>query len=205
MKNLPIVYLVDDDEALRLAIGTSVRLAGYDVRLYDSAESLLEVVEASAAGCVVTDLRLPGMSGIELQQQLIQRHIQLPLIFITGYGEIDESVQAVKSGAIDFLEKPVAPAKLISCIKEALRCDEERRQRDDENSTLQHRFDDLTPREKEVVSLVIEGKTNKEIAKVLDISFRTVEKYRAGAMLKLEVDNVVGLAKLGQHYLLETQ
>lgn len=201
MNSCPIVYLLDDDEALLLAIGTTLKLAGYNVKRYASAESLLAVLDKQAAGCLISDLRLPGMSGIELQQALIEREIKLPIIFMTGYGEINESVQAIKAGALDFLEKPVAPATLLQRVKEALKIDEANRLKELEHLNLQKRFEELSPREKEVVTLVAEGKTNKEIAQDLSISYRTVEKYRASAMMKLEVENTVELAKLSQLYM----
>jgi FixJ family two-component response regulator len=141
------------------------------------------------------------MSGIELQHALIARHIKLPIIFMTGYGDINESVHAIKAGAFDFVEKPVAPAALLRRVEEALALDRSHRESESSHCTLQKRFDELTPREKEVIAQVVTGKTNKVIARELDISFRTVEKHRASAMQKLDLDNVVELAKLVQRFL----
>jgi RNA polymerase sigma factor (sigma-70 family) len=203
MTDFPTVYLIEDDEALRLATGTTLRLAGYMVRDYASAELFLADIDINPAGCLVTDLRLPGMSGIELQQTLITRNIKVPVIIVTGYGEIRESVQAVKAGAVDFLEKPVTPDDLLQRVQEALRLDELRCRQENANLAEQECFNELSPREKEVIALVVAGKTNKEIARHLEISHRTVEKHRANAMLKLNVDNTVQLLKVVQHHLPE--
>lgn len=192
----PTVYVVDDDEAVRAALSIILEQEGLNVQQFDSGESFLEKISANDPGCLLTDLRLPGISGIELQQTLTERGIKLPVIILTGWGDVHESVQAMKAGAVDFLEKTVRPPELLHRVKEALERDASQRTRDEQYSTLRKRFMALSTREKEVVSLVVEGKTNKEIAQVLDISYRTVEKYRAGAMSKLGVDNVVELAKI---------
>ncbi len=190
------VYLVDDDEDLRLAIKTTLRMAGYRVHDFDSAEAFLEVVDAGICGCLVTDLRLPGISGLVLQQQLNERRIPVPVIIITGYGEINDSVRAIKAGAVNFMEKPVSPTALLEQVAEALRLDESRR----EHLAKQARFDELSPREKAVATLVVAGKTNKQIAQELQISYRTVEKYRAAAMLKLGLDSVAELSHFVLRY-----
>jgi two-component system response regulator FixJ len=195
----PTVFLIDDDEDLLIATSTILKMHGYEVREYASAETFLAEVDHNAAGCLLTDMRLPGMRGIELQQVLLSRNINLPMIFITGYGEVNDSVQAVKAGAFDFLEKPVAPDMLLDRVKEALRLDQVHRRWDSEHLILQKRYDTLSPREKDVITKVVDGETNKEIAKDLEISYRTVEKYRANAMLKLEADNVVELTKLSHN------
>jgi two-component system response regulator DctR len=145
------------------------------------------------------------MSGIELQQAMTSRGIRLPIIFMTGYGAIHESVQAIKAGAMDFMEKPVAPAALLRQVDEALYLDRVRWQWETDGLVLQSRFEGLSRREKEVVELVVEGRTNKEIGQVLSISYRTVEKYRAGAMVKLKVENAVELARLVQSYAADHQ
>ncbi len=190
------IYLVDDDDELRRAIKTTLRMAGYKVHGFESAEALLEVVDEGSCGCLVTDLRLPGISGLALQQQLTERHINIPVIIITGYGEVNDSVRAIKAGAVNFMEKPVSPTALLEQVAEALTLDESRR----EHLTMQARFENLSPRERAVATLVVAGKTNKEIAQELQISFRTVEKYRAGAMLKLGLDNVAELANYVHRY-----
>ncbi len=200
MTNFQTIYLIDDDDALRLAVSITLRRAGHQVRSYVSAEMFLDDISSNATGCVVTDLLLPGFNGIELQQALIKRQIKLPVIIMSGYGDISQSVQAIKAGAVDFLEKPVAPETLLRHIEEALRIDVARHLQDVEQMMLQQRFGKLSPREHEVTALVAAGKTNKEIAQSLAISYRTVEKYRATAMIKLEVENVVALAKLVDRY-----
>lgn len=191
MSECRVVYLVDDDDGLRLAISTTLTMAGYQVRDFDSAEAFLGVVEADICGCLVTDMRLPGISGLELQQQLAERQIMLPVIIITGYGEVRESVRAMKAGAVDFIEKPVSPVILLKQVAEALKLDASRRQQ----QAMQARFHHLSPREQAVVMQVVEGHSNKQIAQRLQISFRTVEKYRAAAMLKLGVGNVAELSR----------
>ncbi len=190
------IYLVDDDDDLRQAIKTTLRMAGYKVHGFESAEAFLEMVDEGTCGCLVTDLRLPGISGLALQQQLTERHINIPVIIITGYGEVNDSVRAIKAGAVNFMEKPVSPSALLEQVAEALTLDDTQR----EHLAMRARFDDLTPREKAVATLVVAGKTNKQIARDLQISFRTVEKYRAGAMLKLGLENVAELANFVHRY-----
>ena len=201
MNSGSIVYLVDDDDALRLATSAMLKVENFMVSAYPTAEEFLADINSSASGCLITDLLLPGMSGIELQQVLIERNIKLPVIFMTGYGDINESVQAMKAGAVDFVEKPVAPEALIRRIREALRLDNSHREMESEDLAIIDRFNELTPREREVIALVAEGKTNKVIARDLEISFRTVEKHRASAMQKLDADNAVELARIVQQYM----
>lgn len=196
MNDTPTVFIVDNDRALCDAVSASLRQAGLPVRSYTSAEAFLADATRSERGCLVLDVRMPNMDGIALQQELAQRNSALPVLFITGYGDIDVSVRAIRNGAVDFLEKPVPPEVLLSRVREALAQDQRMAREQDQRRKVQHRFERLTARERQVVMLVMQGKTNKEISRELGISFRTVEKYRAMAMSKLEVSTAAELCLL---------
>ncbi len=196
MSKCNTIYLIDDDQDLRKAIRTTLSMAGYTVKDFDSAEAFLTTLDTAACGCVVTDLRLPGMSGLKLLEQLTECDSTLPVVIITGYGEVEQSVRAMKAGAVNFLEKPVSPSALLEQVDEALRLDQERHR----HQAMKHRFDTLSPREKAVVNLVASGKTNKQVGEELSISYRTVEKYRATAMLKLDVESVAELSRFVFRY-----
>jgi len=191
------VFLVDDDDAVRTAVTLTLQQAGLPVRSYASAEAFLADYAPEFRGCLVLDVRMPNMSGITLQQQLAKRGITLPVLFITGFGDVGVSVRAMKNGAVDFLEKPVAPGVLLSRIREAFDQDRRMTGQRDQRATVRQRVELLTARERQVTALVMHGKTNKEISQELQISYRTVEKYRATAMIKLNVDNIVELCRLG--------
>jgi len=193
------VFLVDDDAAVRTAVTMSLQQAGLAVRCYASAEAFLTDFPPDHRGCLVLDVRMPNMSGIALQQELSKRQITLPVLFITGFGDVAASVSAMKNGAVDFLEKPVTPEVLLSRIREALGHD--RRMADEciKRESVRQRVERLTARERQVAGLVMRGKTNKEISRALDISYRTVEKYRAMAMSKLGVGNLAELCHLGRY------
>lgn len=202
--NASTVFLVDDDAAVRGAVSASLQQMGFDVSTHASAESFLENYDPTRRGCLILDVCMPGMSGIELQQELAARGITLPVLFITGCGAVADTVKAIKAGAVDFLEKPVPPAVLVSRIEEAFAQDACRAQEARERETLRHGFALLTAREREVIMLVVKGASNKEIARRLAISFRTVEKYRAAAMIKLQVNSVAELCRAMQSRLLDT-
>lgn len=192
----PTVYLIDDDKAVREALSYSLTQAGLNVIPFSTAEAFLDYCHPDLAGCVVLDVRMPDMSGLELQKILNARRIPLPIIFITGHGNVPMSVQALKAGALDFLEKPFATNVLLERIQEALALD--RRQRDEHAvmATVCDRYSRLTPREREVMNLVVKGKTNKEIAKELAISYRTVEKHRAWLMERMGAQNLADLCAM---------
>jgi FixJ family two-component response regulator len=166
------------------------------VEAFPSGEDFLEAYRPDRPGCLVLDLRMPGMTGLALQQELKRRSIWLPVIMLTGYGEVSVAVQALQRGAIDFIEKPVDDAQLITCIDTAFELDAERRRRESLRRTCASRIDRLTRREREVMSMVVAGKANKVVAYELGISQKTVESHRAKVMSKLEVGSVADLVRL---------
>ena len=184
-----VVFVVDDDPAVRDSIAMLVRTEGLVVRTFGSARSFLEAWDRCEPGCLVADLRLPGLSGLDLQQRLAAEDDAPPIIFLTGYGTVPAAVRALKAGAIDFLEKPFDPATLLARIHEALDRDRTRRSRT-------RRLEALTRREREILEQVKEGHTNKVIAANLGISVRTVELHRARGMRKIGVRSVAELVQL---------
>lgn len=189
------VFIVDDEpavlDALRLMLGTF----GYACRTFTSAEEFLAAVPSSALGCVIADVRLRGMSGIDLQKELTRRGYALPVIFITAHGDIRMAVAAVKAGAVDFLEKPIDDALLIDCLRQALARDDVERTARGRANELAARLQRLTLREKEVMALVIDGYSNAAIGDRLGISPRTVEHYRASVMQKMQARNLPELVR----------
>ena len=183
------VFVVDDDPAVRDSIAMFIRAEGLEVRTFDSARSLLAEWERCKPGCLIVDLRLPGASGLDLQERLAGDDNAPPIIFLTGYGTVPAAVRALKAGAMDFLEKPFDPAVLLALVREALARDRARR-------ADIRRLDALTRREREVLGKVVEGDTNKVIAANLGISVRTVELHRARGMRKLGVRSVAELVRL---------
>lgn len=201
MSEKPVVYLVDDDAIVRKAIALSLGQAGLRVKDFGSAKTFLEEFREDEAGCLVLDLRMPEMDGLTLQQVLNDKDSDIPVIFISGDGDIPASVSAIKRGAVDFLEKPFTREVLLSRVEEAI---EKYRSRSEEDAERLHRcriLSQLTARERETFLLVMQGKTNKEIARELDISFRTVEKYRASLMGKVGVQRIAELVSLGKECL----
>ena len=183
------VFVVDDDPAVRDSIAMFIRAEGLEVRTFDSARSLLAEWELCKPGCLIVDLRLPGASGLDLQERLAGDDNAPPIIFLTGYGTVPAAVRALKAGAMDFLEKPFDPAVLLALVHEALPRDRARR-------ADIRRLDALTRREREVLGKVVEGDTNKVVAANLGISVRTVELHRARGMRKLGVRSVAELVRL---------
>jgi len=196
MNRQPTVFLVDDDEAVRDSLSLSLEMAGLTVVGYASAQAFLDHYDPTQPGCLILDVRMPDMSGLELQEALTTRKINIPIIFITGHGDVPMSVKAVKAGAVDFLEKPFKKEILLERIQEALAQDAQYRQAEADTSLVLSRFVHLTPREQEVMALVIAGKSNKEIARALAISPRTVETHRARIMEKMEADSLADLVTL---------
>lgn len=199
----PTVYLVDDDTIVRKAIALSLGQAGLKVKDYGSAKTFLEEYQEENAGCLVLDLRMPEMDGLTLQKILNDKESDIPVIFISGDGDIPTSVRAIKRGAVDFLEKPFTREVLLSRVEEALEKYRSRSEDGAERELRSQLLAQLTARERETFTLIMKGKTNKEIARELDISFRTVEKYRASLMNKLGVQRFAELVSLGQKCLSE--
>jgi FixJ family two-component response regulator len=193
----PLIHLVDDDASFRTATRRLLEACGYRVALYESAGQLLAGL-ADGAGCILLDVQMAGLSGPQLQSRLADLGHRLPIIFITGHGDIPTSVQAIKAGADDFLTKPVAKAKLLAAIERALTRDAQRRAQDHELAALRSRLARLTPRESEVFALVVRGKLNKQIAGELGTSERTIKAHRQKVMEKCEAQSLAELVRLAE-------
>ncbi len=191
-----IVYIIDDDEDVRDSLVELIESIGLQTQAYDSAVNFLNEFNENVSGCILADVRMPGMSGIELQHKLIELKAPQPLIIMTGHGDITMAVQAMKDGAFEFLQKPFRDQELLDCVTQALEKDLANRKLRENLLANQNRVNTLTAREKEVVDLVLEGKANKVIARELDISDRTVEIHRSHAMEKLGAKSVAELVKI---------
>lgn len=189
----PIVYIVDDDPGVRDAVGFLVGSVGYEYCLCGSAQELLDAIVADRPACLVLDVRLPGLSGLELQRVLAQRDSSARIIFISGHGDIPKAVRAIRFGAVDFLEKPFDDQALLDRIGEALAASSQELRRRAGRATMEKRLSGLTEREHDVLELVIAGKTSKAIALDLDISVKTVENHRHNIMAKAGVNSVAQL------------
>lgn len=189
----PLVYLVDDDDAVRDSLGLLLRSIGLDCELYASALDFLEHYDPKRQSCLVADIRMPGLSGLELQQRLNEQRTEVPIIFITGHGDVPMAVNAMKAGAADFVQKPFRDQDLIDRIHKALDRDRERRIASAELDTIRARLALLTPRETEVMRRVVRGQANKVIAMDLGVSQRTVELHRARVMRKLKMRSLAEL------------
>lgn len=196
MAQKSVVFLVDDDPIVLDALGLFLESSGLAVRAFSSAQAFLEAYDPSFPGCLVLDIRMPGMSGLELQQELIKKNIDIPIIFLTGHGDIPMSVKALKAGAVDFIEKPFNDEVLLKCIREAIARDKQLRTLDAEKAKILHCYKQLTRREKEVMGFVISGHSNKEIAKELDISHRTIDVHRSRIMAKMEANSLPELVNM---------
>ena len=191
-----IVFVVDDDSSIREAIESLVKLAGLRVETFGSAQEFLRSKRADLPGCVVLDVELPGLSGLDLQRELATHGIKLPIIFITGYGDIPMSVRAMKAGALEFLTKPFRDQDLLDAIEQALERDRAARQHAREIAELRERFDVLTSREREVMSLVVAGWLNKQIGFELKISEVTVKIHRGRVMNKMGAESLAELVRM---------
>jgi FixJ family two-component response regulator len=192
------VFIVDDDAAVRDGLSMQLEAAGFPVKAFASAEDFLGVISPAVIGCLVLDVRMPGMTGPDLQAELARRNINLPIIFLSGHGNISLAVKSIQAGAVDFLTKPVTGTVLIERIQIALRLSAEQWEKEAENKMLRERLATLTIRELGVLELVLEGFSNKEIAKRLGISFRTVEHHRSHILLRTGIDNLFKLAQLSR-------
>jgi len=187
------VFIVDDDPAMRDSMSFLVRSVGMAVETFASAQAFLDTYDPDRPGCLVFDVRMPGMSGLELQEFLVERGIKAPVVMVTGYGDVPMAVRALKGGAVDFLEKPFTDQELLETINEAIERDHRRRGKDAELSKVRERIARLTPREREVMDLVLDGKPNKVIAAELGLSPKTVEVHRSRVMAKMQVASLAGL------------
>jgi FixJ family two-component response regulator len=190
------VHIVDDDKAVRESLGDLLRSLDYEVALHGSAAEFLNVQLPDRAACLVLDVRLPGTSGLELQEYLTRLNIRMPVILMTGFGDIPMTVKAMKAGAIDFLTKPIRNQDLLDAISAAVRLDQGRRQEAAQVAELQQRYALLTPRERQVMALVASGLMNKQVANELSISEVTVKMHRSSGMRKLGAKSVAGLVRM---------
>lgn len=190
------VHVVDDDDAVRRSLRLLLKSVGLLTIAYASAQEFLAAWDSDQPGCLVLDVRMPGMSGIELQAELNQRGAIIPVIFISGHGDIPMAVEAIQHGAFDFLQKPFRDQDLIDRVQRALASDTEHRQVLQQRETLRQRFESLTPREQEVLQLVTQGKANKVMAGDLGVSQRTVEIHRARVMEKMGAHSLAQLVRM---------
>jgi FixJ family two-component response regulator len=196
MKPEATVFIVDDDEAMRRSLCWLIQSVPLPVESFASAQDFLGAYRPSQPGCLVLDVRLGGMSGLDLQERLARDPVALPIIFITGYGTVPLAVRAMKTGAVDFLAKPFSDQVLLDRIQAALALDAKNRQEHARRSALALRLSHLTPRERQVLELVITGKPNKAIAGQLGVSCKTVEVHRAKIMNKTQADSVIDLVRI---------
>jgi RNA polymerase sigma factor (sigma-70 family) len=196
MTQAPMVFVVDDDPSVRSSLKFLMTSVGLQVESFDSADALLKRKLPDAPSCLVLDVRLRGLSGLDFQRELAARHCHMPIIFITGHGDIPMSVRAMKAGAVEFLTKPFRDQDLLDAVRIALEKDRERREREKEVSDVKERFNSLTPREQEVISMVVSGMLNKQIADQLGTAENTVKVHRSRAMEKMHAQSVAELVKM---------
>ena len=195
----PNIYVVDDDPSFRAAIADLLSASGYRVALYGSANELLKTPLVSEPGCILLDVQMAGLSGPQLQDRLAESGCRLPIIFVTGHGDIATTVQTIKAGAEDFLTKPVIKEKLLTGIERALARHEAIREHDSQLADLRSRLSQITPREHEVLALLVRGKPHKQIAYILDVSERTVKSHRHNLLRKFQVQSLAELAVIADH------
>ncbi|HPF23180.1 MAG TPA: response regulator [Hyphomonas sp.] len=196
MSEQKLIHLVDDDDAVRHSASFMLRHAGFAVKTYADGVAFLEAVEDAAPGCILLDVQMPRMDGLEVQEQLNARGVAMPVIVLTGHGDVNVAVKAMKAGAIDFVEKPYEKQTLVGALNRAFQRLEERNQRDLLIDEARSKIEYLTPREREVLEGLVEGLTNKSIADSLDISPRTVEIHRANLMEKLGATSLSGVLRI---------
>jgi RNA polymerase sigma factor (sigma-70 family) len=193
-----IVFVVDDDDSLREALKRLIRSIGLQVEVFASAEEFLRRKQQDVPGCLILDIRLRGISGLDFQRKLAEANIPIPIIFITGHGDIPMSVRAMKAGAVEFLTKPFRDQDLLDAIQVGLERDQARRQREAEIAILQERFEGLTPREREVLPLVASGLPNKQVAAEIGTSETTVKVHRSQLMRKMAANSLPELVRMAE-------
>lgn len=196
MTEQKLIHLVDDDDAVRHSASFMLRHAGFAVKTYTDGVDFLDSVETAAPGCILLDVQMPRMDGLEVQEQLNTRGVAMPVIVLTGHGDVNVAVKAMKAGAVDFVEKPYEKQTLINALNRAFQRLEERSQRDLLLDEARGKIEHLTPREREVLEGLVDGLTNKSIADALDISPRTVEIHRANLMEKLGATSLSGVLRI---------
>ena len=194
----PTIFIVDDDRSVRTALARLMRSRKLRAETFASAQEFLDRQPPDAPGCIVLDLKMPGVTGLELQEDLTTAGINLPIVFLTGHGDVPASVTAMKGGAVDFFEKPVDEDELMDAIKQAVEWDVHTRERRIEQIEVQGRLNSLTPREHQVFSSVVQGSLNKQIASNLGMSEKTVKVHRARVMQKMQAESLAGLVRLAE-------
>jgi len=192
----PIVFVIDDDASMRRSLESLLRSVGLDVSVFTSAPEFMQSARVDAPGCLVLDVRLPGMSGLAFQQELVKAGIALPVIFVTGHGDVPMSVRAMKAGAVEFLTKPFDDQVLLDAVHAAIERDRARRRDAADIASLKRRYDDLTDRERQVMSHVVAGMVNKRIADELGLSVVTVKVHRGQVMRKMQARSVAELVRM---------
>ncbi len=192
----PVVFVVDDDPSVRSSLKFLLSTVGLHVESFDSADTFLQKNLPDAPSCLVLDVRLPGLSGLDFQRELAARKIYIPIVFLTGHGDIPMSVRAMKAGAVEFLTKPFRDQDLLDAVRIALERDRSRREEEKEVKVLQRRFDSLTSREREVISMVVSGMLNKQIADQLGTAESTVKVQRSRALEKMHAESLVDLVRM---------
>jgi RNA polymerase sigma factor (sigma-70 family) len=196
MTGAAVVYVIDDDPSVRSSLKFLLSTVGLKVESYDSADSYLGGKPPDVPSCLVLDVRLPGLSGLDFQRELAARNIHIPIVFVTGHGDIPMSVRAMKAGAVEFLTKPYRDQDLLDAIRIALERDRDRREKEKEATELNQCFDSLTPRERKVISMVALGMLNKQIAAELGTAENTVKVHRSRAMEKMHAQSLADLVKM---------
>jgi RNA polymerase sigma factor (sigma-70 family) len=196
MTGAGMVYVVDDDPSVRSTLKFLLSTVGLTVESYNSADNFLQVKPPDVPSCLVLDVRLPGLSGLDFQRDLAERNIHIPIVFVTGHGDIPMSVRAMKAGAVEFFTKPYRDQDLLDAIRIALERDRDRREKEKEAAELHQRFDTLTPRERKVISMVVSGMLNKQIAGELGTAENTVKVHRSRGMEKMHAQSLADLVKM---------
>ena len=197
------VYVVDDDASVRKSVGRLLRTAGYQVEAFASADEFLARPPSDEPGCLLLDLQMPGRNGLELQDALLAAHQAIPIVFVTGHGDVVTSVRAMKGGAVDFLTKPYSPEQLLEAVERATAKDKRDRRERAQLTELESRAGALTPREADVLRLVVRGLLNKQVAAELGISEKTVKVHRARVMDKMHADSMADLVRMASRLHLE--
>ena len=196
MTDTPVVFVVDDDASLRSSLKLLISTVGLRVESFASADAFLQKKAPDAPSCLVLDVRLPGLSGLDFQQELAKRNIRIPIVFVTGHGDIPMSVRAMKAGAIEFLAKPFRAQDLLDAVNIGLERDRARREQEKLLAELRQRFETLTPREREVISMAVSGRANKEIAGRLGTAESTVKVHRSRAMEKMQAQSFADVVRM---------